>query len=125
MTDWNFLNHERKRLGIKLNWKSVSAGEIIGNFTILTDGRGKESVEARCSCGNVGKYTAASLKGGGRKGGVSRCPECDKRVAESLVWRHPKKWKNPNPRSEQDMEAERVKNDEAKRKKLNRKDKYG
>lgn len=95
--NWDFINSERKRLGIRLNWKSVSAGEVCQRLTALNAGRGKEWVEARCECGNVSKYTAASLKGGGRNGGVRQCSGCDSRSDAALAWKSPKKWVNPKP----------------------------
>lgn len=128
MADWSFVNSERKRLGIRLNWKSVKAGEVYNQFTVLSDGRGKEWVQARCSCGNVDKYTAASLKGGGRKGGVEQCAGCDERAAEKLVWKHPEKWENTKCFGAEDKEIKRIQDERRKKKELARaarKDRYG
>ncbi len=125
MTDWDFTNHERKRLGVKLNWKSVTAGDVHNDFTVLTSGRGKESVEAKCKCGNVSKYTAASLVGGGRKGGVRRCVGCDDRINAALAWKPPVKWRNPKPRSKTDREKARIEAESRASVAVPKRDRYG
>jgi hypothetical protein len=121
MTGWDFINHERKRLGIVRNWKSVTPGEVCGQLTAINDGRGKEWVEARCQCGDVSKYTASALKSGRSR----RCKACDERIDAALAWKPPKKWRNPKPKSPEDVEIERVQAEKRRKKDLAKKDRHG
>lgn len=111
MTGWDFVNSERKRLGIRPKWKTVSTGEVHGQLTALNDGRGKEWVRVFCSCGSESKFTAAAIKGGR----VTRCAKCDAKADADLVWTSPRKWVNRKLTAE-DREIIRIREAKLKKK---------